>query len=131
MILVIDPGKEKCGLALFNKEGKVLEQKIVKRKDIFRLIPHYHDAATIVIGDTANGQEIAAELRQHHLKQNIVLFPEKDTTWQARRHYWQAYPPKGWRRFVPTSFLTLPVPVDDYAAVIIGRNYLASAQLRP
>jgi RNase H-fold protein (predicted Holliday junction resolvase) len=131
MILAIDPGKDKCGLALFNKEGKVLEQKIIKRKDIFRAIPHYHEAKTIVIGESANGKVIAAELTKHHLLQNVVLFPEKDTTWQARRLYWRAHPPKGWRRFVPTSFLSLPVPVDDYAAVIIGKNYLASAQLAP
>jgi RNase H-fold protein (predicted Holliday junction resolvase) len=131
MILVIDPGKEKCGLALFNKDGKVVEQKIIKRKDLFRLIPHYHDATTIVIGESANGREINDELHKHHLKQNIILFPEKNSSREARDLYWQAYPPKGWRRFVPTSLLTPPVPIDDYAAVIIGRNYLAAAQLRP
>lgn len=131
MILAIDPGKDKCGLALFNKEGRVLEQKIVKRKDLFRLLPHYHETTTIVIGDSANGREINEELQQHHLKQNISLFPERETTRQARQHYWQAHPPRGWRRLVPASLLTPPVPVDDFAAVIIGRNYLAAAQLRP
>jgi RNase H-fold protein (predicted Holliday junction resolvase) len=131
MILAIDPGKDKCGLAFLNKEGKVLEQKVIKRKDIFRLIPHYHDATTIVIGDTAHGRQINDELLRHHLKQKLVLFPEQNTTLLAREAYWRAHPPRSWRRFVPTSFLSPPLPVDDYAAVIIGRNYLAAAQLTP
>jgi len=126
MILALDPGKDKCGLALFNKEGKVVEQKIVKRQELHRAIVHYHDVPKLVIGDSANGRAIAGELGKLHLKQAIVLFPETNSTWEARKLYWRAHPPKGWRRFVPTSFLSLPVPVDDYAAVIIGQRYLNS-----
>ncbi|MDD5593859.1 MAG: hypothetical protein PHG97_03850 [Candidatus Margulisbacteria bacterium] len=123
MILAIDPGKDKCGLAFLDKAGKVLEQKIIKRKDLFRLVPHYQ-AATIVVGESANGRIVLAELQKHHPGQRIVLADEKDSTSQARDLYWRANPPRGWRRFVPTSFLTPPVPVDDYAAVIIGQRFL-------
>ncbi len=126
MILAIDPGKDKCGLALFNKEGKVVEQKIVKRGELHRAIVHYHEVPKLVIGDSANGRVIAEELKKLQLRQAIVLAPEKDTTWQARKLYWRAHPPHGWRRFIPTSLLTPPVPVDDYAAVLIGRRYLKS-----
>ncbi len=124
MILAIDPGKDKCGLALFNKEGKVVEQKIVKRQELHRAIAHYHEAPKLVIGDSANGRAIAEELKGLHPNQAIVLSPEKNSTWEARKLYWRAHPPKGWRRFVPTSFLSLPTAIDDYAAVIIGQRYL-------
>lgn len=124
MILAIDPGKDKCGLALFNKEGKLVEQKIVRRHDLFRAIAHYHEAATLVIGDTANGRAINEELARHHPQAKIVLFPELNTTRQAREAYWQAHPRHGLWRLIPTSLRTTPVPVDDYAAAIIGRNYL-------
>jgi RNase H-fold protein (predicted Holliday junction resolvase) len=130
MILAIDPGKDKCGLALFGKEGKLVEQKIVRRHDLIRSISHYQ-AATLVIGDTANGREINKELRRHHPEQKTVLFPEVNTTRQAREAFWRANPPRGLWRLVPISLRTLHVPVDDYAAVIIGKNYLAAAQLRP
>ena len=130
MILAIDPGKDKCGLALFNKDGKLVEQKIVRRHDLIRAILHYQ-AATLVIGDTANGRQINEELLRHHPQEKIVLFPEQNTTRQAREAFWRANPPKGLWRLIPTSLRTLHVPVDDYAAAIIGRNYLASAQLRP
>lgn len=124
MILALDPGKDKCGLALFNKEGKVVEQKIVKRPDLHRAIVHYHDVPKLVIGDSANGRAIAEELKKLRLSQAIVLFPEKNSTREGRQLYWRAHPPKGWRRLVPISLLTPSVPVDDYAAVIIGRRYL-------
>ena len=124
MILAIDPGKDKCGLALFNKEGKLLEQKIVRRHDLFRQIAHYHEAKTLVIGDTANGRAINEELQRHQHQAQIVLFPEQNTTRQAKEAYWQAHPRHGLWKLIPTSLRTTPVPVDDYAAVIIGRNYL-------
>jgi RNase H-fold protein (predicted Holliday junction resolvase) len=131
MILAIDPGKDKCGLALFNKEGKVIEQRIIKRRELFKFIDHYHEATKLIIGDTANGREIERELQRHHPKATVVLFTERETTRLARAAYWLAHPPRGLWKLVPTSFRTPPVPVDDYAAAIIGRNYLASAQLRP
>ncbi len=131
MILAIDPGKDKCGLALFNKAGKVVEQKIVKRQELHRAVIHYHDASKIIIGESANGRAVSEELKQLHSGQTIVLVSEKNSTWEARQLYWQAHPPRGWRRFIPATFLSLPVAIDDYAAVIIGRRYFASAQLRP
>lgn len=123
MILAIDPGKDKCGLALLNKEGKVLEHSVIKRGELARLITHYL-SATVVIGEAAAGREINAELAKHHPGLKIIMFSEKDSTRQARDLYWRANPPRGWRRFVPTSFLTPPVPIDDYAAVIIGKRFL-------
>jgi RNase H-fold protein (predicted Holliday junction resolvase) len=125
VILAIDPGKDKCGLALFNKDGKVVEQTIVRRHDLFRQIAHYQ-ATTLVIGDSAHGREINTELLRRHPQAKVLLFPEQNTTRQAKEAYWRAHPPRGWRRFVPTSFLSVPVPVDDYAAVIIGERYLKS-----
>ncbi|MFA4843535.1 MAG: hypothetical protein WC632_01125 [Candidatus Margulisiibacteriota bacterium] len=129
MILAIDPGKDKCGLALLNKEGKVLEQSVVKRKDLARQITH-HLAGTVVVGEAAAGREIRDDLAKHHPELKVVMYPEKDSTWQARQLFWQANPPRGWRRFVPTSFLTPPVPVDDYAAVIIGRRFLSQTTIK-
>ena len=131
MILAIDPGKDKCGLALFNKEGKVVEQRIVRRHELFQAIAHYREATKLIIGDSANGRQINEELSRHHGAQQIVLFPERNTTRQAKEAYWRAHPRHGLWRLVPASLRTVPVPVDDYAAVIIGKNYLASAQLRP
>ncbi|HKM17981.1 MAG TPA: pre-16S rRNA-processing nuclease YqgF, partial [Limnochordia bacterium] len=34
------------------------------------------------------------------------------------------HPPRGWRRLLPVSLQTPPVPIDDYVAVILAQRYL-------
>ena len=36
----------------------------------------------------------------------------------------QENPPKGWKKLIPLGMQVPPVPVDDYAAIVIGRKYL-------
>ena len=55
---------------------------------------------------------------------NIVN--EYRTTDEAKKRYWQENPPKGIRRLIPRGMLVPPVPVDDFAAVIIGEKYLVN-----
>ena len=52
---------------------------------------------------------------------------ERDTTRLARARYFAANPPDGWRRLLPLSLLTPPVPVDDYAACILAEQFLKRA----
>ena len=44
---------------------------------------------------------------------------------RARELYFREHPPRGWRRLVPTGLQLPPVPVDDYAAILIARRFLA------
>ena len=57
----------------------------------------------------------------------IVLVDEYRTTDMAKRAYWQARPPRGWRRLLPVSMLVPPEPVDDFVAVILARRFLEKA----
>ena len=59
----------------------------------------------------------------------IKLVDERGTTLQARKRYWQLWPPRGWRRFVPLGLLVPPTELDAVAALVIleselGRNIL-------
>ena len=45
-------------------------------------------------------------------------------TVQGRKLYFQENPPKGWKKLIPLGMQVPPVPVDDYAAIVIGRKYL-------
>ena len=49
---------------------------------------------------------------------------EYRTTDDAKRAYWAAHPPTGWRRFFPTSMQVPPAPVDDFVAVLLAKRYL-------
>ncbi len=127
MILAIDPGREKCGLAVLNASAASLEKKIVKRGDlegeVVSLIAKY-GVKTIVIGDAGDSKAAEKQLIKLDLKANIVFVPEKNSTLEARRRYWKENPPGGLLRLIPTSLIPLPRPVDDYAAVILGERYL-------
>ena len=52
---------------------------------------------------------------------------EYRTTDMAKRAYWQARPPCGWRRLLPVSMLVPPEPVDDFVAIILARRFLEGA----
>ena len=59
-----------------------------------------------------------------------VLLPVVDeyrTTELAKREYWKAHPPTGWRRFLPVTMQVPPEPVDDFVAVLLGRRYIEKA----
>jgi hypothetical protein len=55
----------------------------------------------------------------------IHLVDEYETSRQARGLYFAEHPPAGWRRLIPLG-LQLPArPIDDYAAILIARRFLA------
>ena len=56
----------------------------------------------------------------------LEVVDEYYTTQLARKEYWQARPPKGWRRLLPVSMQVPPEPVDDFVAVLLAQRYLNS-----
>ena len=128
-VIAIDPGKDKCGLAVLNKDGGVLQQQIVATfeapKMVASLVEKYR-ADQILIGDSTTSRAMGEKLKA--LLPSICLHyvPEKNSTIEARELYWRANPPRGWRRVLPLSLQVPPVPVDDYAAIVLARRYLES-----
>jgi len=129
MILAIDPGSAKCGLAIVDEDARVRDQRVVKRGELVEQVRQFcagQAAATIVIGDTGFGKTVARELSESAVKANLIFVSEKDSTLEARKRYWLENPPTGWLRLIPTSLRVPPVPVDGLAAVIIAQRYLNS-----
>jgi len=129
MILAIDPGKYKCGLALLDENGRIVAKKVAASKgisgEVERLLSG-QTAVTIVIGDSKFGKEVEKELSGLPARANLIFISEKDSTRLAREQYWRENPPAGLMKLIPTSFRFPPVPVDDLAAVILGERYLNS-----
>jgi len=127
MIISIDPGSEKCGIAVLNTGGEILEKNILPRELFSTLLPFYlskYGISTVVIGQGSFGRKLEKELLKLKLRANFVFISEKFSTLEARRRYWKENKPKGLLRFIPTSLLFPPAPIDDYAAVILGERYL-------
>lgn len=120
MILAIDPGKVKCGLAVLGKEKAVIKREELLPK-VQQLIIKYN-IDKIVIGDSAAGREIKKELARFQLGIEIVFVSEKNSTREARQLYWQDNPPEGLWRLIPTSLRFPPRPIDDYAAQVLAER---------
>ena len=104
-IAAVDPGRDKCGLAIVAENGKVLDQAVV---------------ATVWLVE-----EMVTRIKEFGPE---LLLIGNGTT--SKRVYWEAHPPTGWRRFFPTSMQVPPVPVDDFVAVILAQRYLINKNYR-
>lgn len=125
-ILAIDPGKEKTGIAIL-KNSDVLEHKIINSEELVQIIKSLLEKyiiKTIVMGNGTSSKKKYDLLKQEFIDRDIVLINEYRTTDEARKLYFQENPPKGWKKLIPLGMQVPPVPVDDYAAIVIGRKYL-------
>lgn len=125
-ILAIDPGREKTGIAIL-KNSDVLEHKIINSDELVQIIKSLLEKyiiKTIVMGNGTSSKKKYDLLKREFIDRDIVLINEYRTTDEARKLYFQENPPKGWKKLIPLGMQVPPVPVDDYAAIVIGRKYL-------
>ena len=130
-ILAIDPGRDKCGLAVLNHEQGVLWHSVVGVPELFSVslqVTQQYGIRTVVLGNQTFSGEVRRMLQpllEQKLAQEIIYVDERSSTEMARARYWQAFPPSGWRRFIPRGLLVPPCAIDDFAAIILGERFLA------
>ena len=115
-VLAIDPGRDKCGVAVLSPAGALLFRQVVPTAQLENVVSTLVEkhAPTIIMGNGTTSA--AAKERIEALGGAVTLVDEYRTTDAAKAAYWEAYPPRGWRRLVPRGLLVPPVPVDDFAA---------------
>ena len=128
MIAAVDPGREKCGVAVVAMDGAIAKRLVVPTLTLQEEIASILTTGKIQVllcGNGTGSTEQAAmlqELAEQH-KVQFLIVDEKYTTEEARKLYWQQQPPQGWRRLLPTTMQAPPVPVDDYVAVLLAWKY--------
>ena len=129
MIAAVDPGREKCGVAVVAMDGSIVKRLVVPTPSLQEEISSIFATGKIQVLLCGDGTGSAAqagmlrELATQH-KVQFLIVDEKHTTEEARKLYWQQQPPQGWRRLLPITMQTPPVPVDDYVAVLLAWKYL-------
>ncbi len=124
-VLAVDPGREKCGVAVCGPEGVVARQ-VVPLPEVVGLVRRWaadHGVDAVLVGDQTGAKQVLNRLSG--LPVPVMPVRERGTTLLARRRYFRDHPPRGWRRLLPLSFQVPPEPYDDYAAVVIAETYLA------
>ena len=131
-IVSIDPGRNKCGLVLVDCERDcVLQGDVIATEAVLDTLQRWRQLAPIERMVLGNGT--ASESLRHQLPADlpVKLVDERGTTLQARQRYWQLWPPRGWRRFVPQGLLLPPTELDAIAALVILESELGRDILWP
>ena len=125
-VVGVDPGRKKAGYALIEMTGAVVTAGI---EPIERLpaciagLSALRPITAIALGKGTNARAVRASLDPLGLPLHLV--DEYETTRGARALYFREHPPRGWRRLIPVGLQLPPRPIDDYAAILIARRFLA------
>lgn len=125
-MLGVDPGRSKAGYALLGVSGEVVVagiEPIDRLPECLRGILAVRWVTVIALGRGTNARPVRAALEPLGLP--IHLIDEYETTREARSLYFTEHPPRGWRRLVPIGLQLPDRPIDDYAAILIARRFLA------
>jgi RNase H-fold protein (predicted Holliday junction resolvase) len=132
-VLGIDPGTRKCGYAVLLASGtEPLELGIVPTPELVervRALAERFALRAVALGAGTNTAPVAALLAGLRLPVRAV--DERETTLLARRRYFAANPPRGWRRLVPRGMLLPPRPIDDFAALLIAERFIERENAEP
>lgn len=137
-IVSVDPGREKCGIAVITSNLELILKEIVSRNEaaheVLRLAQMYN-AHKIIIGDRTGSEEFASDIMrvkrdtlfaagsEQDLYPEIIFVDEHKSSMEGRHRYLLDNPPKGLGRLIPISLRTPGKPFDDYVAVILAERF--------
>ena len=129
IVLGVDPGREKCGLAVVSYSGLVTKQ-VVPREVFLPVVMGWvkeYNVDMVVLGDGTGSKEFLMALQESLPELTVSTVDEHSTTEEARRRYWIDHKPRGWRRALPITMQVPPEPYDDYVAVILAERFFSRA----
>ncbi|MDD2717459.1 MAG: resolvase [Candidatus Wallbacteria bacterium] len=123
IILAVDPGSEKCGLAVLSRTSCFFRQ-IVSNEDLFKsaesLVTEF-GVKVIVMGDGTAMKSAWVILEKLGLE--LIKVNETNSTLEGRKKYFEEHPPRGLKRMLPEGMRVPGEAFDDYVAELIGRRY--------
>lgn len=125
-ILGIDPGRSKVGYAVVDRGGTALASGITTLERLHVALAELltaYPVEAIALGRGTNGRPIRTALGA--LGPPVYWVDEYETSRAARALFFEEHPPRGWRRLVPRGLQVPNRPIDDYAAILIARRFLA------
>ena len=133
MVLSIDPGRQKCGLALVSHESGgrypvhyrevVATERLVAR--VLQLLTEYNPTH-LVLGDGTHSAPLLRALRETlGDRLEVQTIPEAFTSQRARERARAESLPRGLWRLVPMGMRTPPRPYDDLVAVILAEDWFS------
>ena len=122
----IDPGKCKCGLIFADfKSRRVLKAIVIESRYLVQNIKTCigkDNKIKVLIGNGTTSNEHVKSL--NFLENNLTIVEEKNTTYRSRQRYFEIFPLKGIKRFIPRDIFLQNINLDAISALIILEDYL-------
>lgn len=135
-VIAVDPGRDKCGVAVVRADGTVIAKAIVARAeavDRVMELARTYEVSVVVLGDRTGSRALARELEEVGDRAagepiRVVFVDEHESSMEGRRRYLEDHPLRGLGRLVPVSFRTPGEPFDDYVAVVLAERFFHSVE---
>lgn len=132
VVIAVDPGRAKCGVAAVAVDGDILSRAIVETDRVgltAAALAHTFAATIIVLGGRTGAPRAWELIHAADPALTIAEIEEDMTTLEARERYWRETPPGCLLRLMPRGLRVPPEPVDDWAAVVLAERYWAKRTL--
>jgi len=124
-VISIDPGKCKCGLVLADLYQKRVDQAVVLNT---AFLPKYvknlkrsENISKVIIGNGTTSKQNIEKLK--FLKKELIIVEEKNTTFRAKKRYFELFPIRGLKVLIPKEIFIMNKNLDAVSALIILEDY--------
>ena len=123
-VIAIDPGISKCGFIIADiKEKKVYEAVVIQSYLLLKYVKKYlnDDDPKFLIGNGTSSKKYVKDL--NHLVPDLIIAEENNSTFRAKERYFEIFPIRGLKSFLPREIFILNKNLDALAALIIMEDY--------
>ena len=124
-VISIDPGKCKCGLVLVDLNQKKVDQALVLDTEslpkYFKTLNTLENISKVLIGNGTTCKQNIEKLEP--IKQDLIIVEEKNTTFRAKKRYFELFPIRGLKKFLPKEIFIINKNLDAVSALIILEDY--------
>ena len=124
-LISIDPGKCKCGLVLVDLNQKRVDQAIVLDTEFLpkfvKTLKSFDNISKVIIGNGTTSKQNIEKLE--FLKEDLVIVEEKNTTFRAKKRYFELFPVRGLKTLLPKEIFIMNKNLDALSALLILEDY--------
>ena len=127
MLMGIDPGRSKCGIAVLTEKGEEILKKIASTSNLSREIEEVLSRYSInkcILGNGTYSDKVFNIVQLLMDEKKIIFIEEADSTYKAEQRYLKENPPLGFNFLNKIIKFKPKKPIDDYTAVVLVEKYL-------
>ena len=120
-LISIDPGKCKCGLVLADINKKKVDQAIVLNTEFLseyvKNLNSFENISKVLIGNGTTSKQIIEKLK--YINKDLIIVEERNSTLRAKKRYFEIFPTRGLKSFLPKEIFIMNKNLDALSALII------------